>query len=242
MVAFDRWALEKFRRFGRKLLRAYDDYEYHTVFHSLYNFFTVQLSAYYLDVLKDRLYCSAEKSTLRRSAQTVLFEILRSTLILVAPILPFTTEEAWEVMPDHQGKKESVHLNLFPDLDKERMESAEFKEWEDLGLMRDRVLKEMEVAREAKAIGNSLEAAVKLKVPPAQFDLLTKHAGDLAALFIVSHVDVELKKEDEIEIFVSKAAGGKCERCWNISTSVGQDADHPEFCKRCEAVLEEMGL
>ena len=161
---------------------------------------------------------------------------------MVAPILPFTTEEAWEIMPGFEGKTPSVHLNLFPRLDKERMEALEFQEWEELGQIREHVLKEMELAREAKTIGNSLEAALTLTVPRSWSGLLDKYKKDLATLFIVSSVDIIFHDKEDLEISVAKASGGKCERCWNISDYVGKGKDYKEFCLRCEDVVKEMGL
>jgi isoleucyl-tRNA synthetase len=140
MMLLDRWILEKATHIGQRILKGYQDYEYHIVFHTIYNFFTVELSSFYLDVLKDRLYCSGKKSLLRRSAQTALFELLKTSLIWMAPILPFTTEEAWETMPEKKGKQESVHLELFPDMEEQWLEPELFREWEKLVVVREKVL------------------------------------------------------------------------------------------------------
>jgi isoleucyl-tRNA synthetase len=240
MVPFDRWILEECSELGKKVLKAYEAYEYHLIYHQMYNFFTVDLSAYYLDVLKDRLYCSGKNSLLRKSAQTALFELLKATLILAAPLLPFTTEEAWEAMPSFQGKEESVHLELFPSFDKEWMSSRPFKEWKELKGVRESVLKELEIARESKLIGNSLEAQVRLKVPPNLQDILEKYAAELASLFIVSSVEFESHSGTELGIKVSKAEGDKCQRCWSYSSYVGTCEAFPVFCERCENVVKEM--
>jgi isoleucyl-tRNA synthetase len=240
LIPFDRWILEKFARLGKKITRAYDDYEYHTVLHSLYNFFTVELSSFYLDVLKDRLYCSGKKSLLRKSAQTALFQLLRNTLILMAPILPFTAEEAWEAMPAFKGKQESVHLEIFPSFEEKWIDPHSYQEWEDLMLVRDDVLKKLELAREGKVIGNSLEARITLKVPSSQEELLNKRKKDLASFFIVSSVVLESFSGKELEVVVDKALGEKCLRCWNYSTHVGRSSDYPHFCKRCEDVVESL--
>ncbi len=242
MLPFDRWILEECSQLGRKILKAYEEYEYHLIYHRMYNFFTVDLSAYYLDVLKDRLYCSGKHSLLRKSAQTALFELLKTTLILAAPLLPFTTEEAWEAMPSFKGKEESIHLELFPSFDKEWLSSGPFKEWKDLKGVRDRVLKELEVARESKLIGNSLEAKVTLKVPPDLKERLDIYTGELESLFIVSSVEIESQAGAALEINVSKASGKKCQRCWNYSPYVGTCQEFPVFCQRCEDVVKEMNL
>ena len=242
MHPFDRWALEKCARLGRKMRKAYEEFEYHVVFHTVYNLFTVELSAYYLDVLKDRLYCSGNKSGLRRSAQTALFHILRDTLSLMAPILPFTTEEAWEAMPDYDGKSESVHLELFPDFSEVWLEEGTFQEWEALGAMREAVLKELEKAREDKLIGNSLEAAITIRAPEAKRALLEKHRAELPALFIVSAVELGEPGGEEIEVGVERVSSRKCLRCWNYSDHVGISESYPDFCGRCEDVVGDMDL
>ncbi len=240
MLPFDRWILEECSQLGKKILKAYEEYEYHLIYHGIYNFFTVDLSAYYLDVLKDRLYCSGKISLLRKSAQTALFELLKTTLILVAPLLPFTTEEAWEAMPSFSGKEESVHLELFPSFEKEWLRAELFQEWKELKGVRESVLKELEVARESKLIGNSLEAKVTLKVPPGLQEILDKYAEALASLFIVSAVMLEPHSGTEMDIKVSKAGGEKCQRCWNYSPYVGTCKEFPVFCKRCKDVVKEM--
>jgi len=238
MLPLDRFVLERFTRVGRRILQAYDKYEYHVVFHALYNFFTVDLSAFYLDVLKDRLYCSGKKSVLRRSAQTALFHLLRYSLALMAPILPFTTEEAWVAMPGFKDKEESVHLERFPAFDEAWLEPDSYTEWEDLVEVREKVLKELEKAREEKRIGNSLEAAIILGTSGEQKDQLERHLADLPSLFIVSEVKLQASSGSELEVSVARAAGDKCIRCWNYSPSVGRSEKHPRFCRRCEEVVE----
>lgn len=240
MLFLDRWILEKSVRIGKRIMKAYEDYEYHIVFHTLYNFFSVELSSFYMDVLKDRLYCSGKKSLLRKSAQTALFELLRTSLLWMAPILPFTTEEAWEAMPDFDEKTESVHLDMFPSEQGKWLDPEFFKEGEDLILVREKVLKELENSREEKMIGNSLQASVILKIPASEEPLLKKYEEMLPSLFIVSEVVLQPRSGKELEIVVSKAPGRKCTRCWNISTYVGQSADYPDFCQRCEEVVGQM--
>ncbi|HCS49345.1 MAG TPA: isoleucine--tRNA ligase, partial [Candidatus Aminicenantes bacterium] len=235
LLLLDRWALQKTAEVGRRILKAYEEYEYHTVFHSIYSYFTVELSAFYLDVLKDRLYCSAKGSLLRKSAQTALFEILRTTLILMAPVLPFTTEEAWESLPPFDGKEDSIHLECFPSLEGHWLNEEVGREMDRLIALREAVLKELEKAREEKLIGNSLEAQVDLSVPPPEQALVRKYEGDLAALFIVSSVVSEPAPEFAVHVF--RAPGAKCQRCWNYSLQVGQSRDYPELCRRCEDVV-----
>lgn len=240
MELLDRWILEKSAQMRQRILKSYEKFEYHIIFHTMYNFVTVDLSSFYLDVLKDRLYCSGKKSVLRRSAQTALFELIRTSLILMAPILPFTTEEAWNVMPGFKMKEESVHLELFPSLREKWIDPEMFKEVENLVLVREKVLKELELARENKVIGNSLEARVVLKVPAGQEDLLKKHEALLPSMFIVSEVNLHTHPDPELKAVVSKAPGRKCIRCWNFSAYIGQSPSYPEFCKRCEDVVSQI--
>jgi len=240
MKLMDRWILEKGYELGRKVLKAYENYEYHVIFHAIYNFFTVELSAFYLDVLKDRLYCSGKTSLLRKSAQTAIFQLLKSTLVLMAPILPFTTEEAWEVMPQFKGKEESIHLELFPSFKEKWLEPDLFNQWKSLISVRDEVLKKLEKAREEKFIGNSLEASITLKVPSSKENLLKKYEKKLPSLFIVSAVTIATSSDEELEVKVAKAPGEKCQRCWNFSPYVGKSSQYPHFCKRCEEVVRDM--
>lgn len=240
MKPFDAWIMEKCARLNRKIIQAYKNFEYHVVFHSMYNFFTVTLSSYYLDVLKDRLYCSAPDSDLRRSAQTALFQLLRTTLILMSPVLPFTTEEAWETLPEHKNKSESVHLEKFVEFDNEWMEENKFKKWEHLAEIREIVLKSLEQAREAKIIGNSLEAKVKLNASGADYSLLNEDKDELPALFIVSEVELAEQEKGEVSAEITRVQWDKCQRCWNYSSSVGKSREYPEFCTRCERVVKEL--
>jgi isoleucyl-tRNA synthetase len=238
MEPFDRWALDRSDTVIRRILEAYDDYEFHAVFHAAYQFFTVDLSAFYLDTLKDRLYCSGNGSRPRRSAQTALFRILNDSLRLLAPLLPFTTEEAWEALPAFAGKEDSIHMAFFPEPEHPRLSEEEQKKWDGLLDLREQILKELEKAREAKLIGNALEARIVLRVPAARAGELQAEAEQLAILCIVSEVAVESSSEPDLGIRVEKAVGEKCKRCWNFSPSVGASAAHPDLCHRCEDVLE----
>jgi len=240
MEDFDRWILEKTSRVGKKILKAYDEFEFHAVFHSLYSLFTVDLSSLYLDVIKDRLYCSAEKSPLRKSAQTALFYILKWSLQLMAPLLPFTAEEAWDATPHFKEKTESIHLERFPSFEERWMDEGTFQEWEGLLDIREKVLKELEKSREEKLIGNSLEACVTLLIPDSLREFIEKYEKELAPLFIVSSVNLIPNSGTSLEVKVTKAPGEKCERCWNYSPYVGKSREYPHFCRRCEEVVKEL--
>jgi isoleucyl-tRNA synthetase len=239
MELFDRWILERFRLVGRRIVKAYDDYEYHVVFHTISHFFTVDLSATYLDVIKDRLYCSPAGSNLRKSAQTALFRMLRETLSLMAPILPFTCDEAWNALPDFRDRSNSVHLELFSDFQSACLEDEAFGEWQALNELREKVLKELESARESKLIGNSLEAVVTLKAPAGIRGLLERNLDQLASLLIVSTVDIE-ETSGELGISIARAPWEKCRRCWNYSKSVGESAEQPRLCERCRDAIREL--
>ncbi len=240
LLPLDRWVLERSEALRRRCLQAYGEYEFHAVFHAMLDFLTVDLSAFYLDVTKDRVYCSAPNSPLRRSAQTAMFLILRDSLLLMAPVLSFTADEAWAYLPEHAGKEESVHLGLFPLQDRTWLgpKSGLMEEMEKLLEVRERVLKQLEKAREAKAIGNSLEAKVVVRASGQQRELLERYRDLLAELFIVSGVELDANQTGELEVVVAKAPGAKCERCWNYSTSVGRSAACPTFCARCEDVVK----
>ena len=239
LIGLDRWMLHRAEEVGRRIRGAYGEYEYHTVLHTLLDFFTVDLSAFYLDVVKDRVYCSAAKSVLRRSAQTAMFEVLRASLLLAAPILSFTADEVWALMPTYPGKEESVHLGEFP---KERdwLGSHGQGFTDDMtGLLavREKVLKALEKARADGLVGNSLEARVTLTSAGPEAALLARAESELPALFIVSAVVLEKGSAEGLEVAVDRAPGAKCERCWNYSTFVGRSPQHPTLCERCDAVV-----
>jgi isoleucyl-tRNA synthetase len=241
LLDLDRWILHRFEEVRARVVEAYENYEFHPVLHTVLDFFTVDLSACYLDVVKDRVYCSAKASPERRSAQTAMFAILRDSLLLMAPIVSFTADEAWAHVPAFEGKDASVHMGEFPGRrDWLGARRAGFVEdMEKLLGVREKVLKELEKARESKLIGNSLEARVVLKAPAAEAAFLGSREGGLASLFIVSAVAVERSAGESLEVEVGKAPGGKCERCWNYSTTVGTSAARPGFCARCEKAVEE---
>ncbi len=241
LLPLDRWALGKTAEVGRRVLQAYRDYEFHIVFHALSDLFSVELSSLYLDIIKDRAYCSGKHSLERRSAQTALYLILRSTLLILAPILPFTTEDAWTMMPSSGGKADSVHLEDFPAFEEEWIEPQEAHDMERVFEVRERVLKDLEKAREDKRLGQALEARIVLRAPEALRGPLEKFQADLPALFIVSAVGLEFHSGPDLEVLVEKAPGEKCRRCWNYSTEVGKSDDFPHLCRRCRDVLKEQG-
>jgi len=237
----DRWALMRFNQLIRRVRTAYTNYEFHTVYHSVTNFCITDMSAVYLDILKDRLYCSALRSPERRGAQSTLWLILKGLLELIAPILTFTADEAWKFLPGE--KSESVHLSCFPEEHAAYEDLALADRWEQLLAVRDRVLKQLEIERVGKVIGNSLEAAVCIKAPEKLYALLAQYRDMLADIFIVSRVHLEhgvadtgKSFEQQIEsacIEVLRADGSKCQRCWKYYTPGDED-----ICSRCSTVLQ----
>jgi len=247
MLEIDRWALARKEQLVRKCLKGYEDYQFHQVYSALYNFCTVDMSAFYLDILKDRLYTSATHSLERRSAQTALWEILDTFIRLIAPILSFTSEEVYRAMYEGfpSGTPEpSVHLLQFPKPKSVSDEDYLLSEWEKLRIVREAVLKSLEEVRQKGTIGNSLEAKVIIGAAGEPLDLLRRHEQDLRYIFIVSQVVVEDDPgaKEGVRIQVLRADGQKCERCWNYSVAVGKDSARPSLCERCVEATSLMGL
>jgi len=238
MEEIDRWALAELDQVTGKVLSAYKSFEFHLVYHALYNFATVTLSARYFDIIKDRLYTFAPRNKARRSAQTALFAIADALARMLGPILVFTADEVWENLPGRSEAQPSVHMSLFPEAG-EVDHSDLLADWGGLFEVRDQVLRALEEARVAKEIGSSLEAKVTLTATGNTMRLLRSHESELRYIFIVSQV--ELREGEELKISVSHADGEKCERCWNYSTRVGEFLKFPTVCERCAAALDEMG-
>jgi isoleucyl-tRNA synthetase len=250
MPELDRFALHKCQTIIDKTLKAYDRYEYHIIYHALHNYCTLDLSAFYLDILKDRLYTAPPKSKARKSAQTVMFYLLDALVRLMAPLLPFTAEEIWAHMPEYSDKLTSVHLTLLPAVKSQWQDVQLAQKWETLLKVRAATTKALEAARAKKIIGHPLDASVTLSVQEDLYAALEPYAEELRFIFIVSQVSL-LKNETLDDSFVSEnveglsikietAAGEKCERCWVYETSVGSDSSRPSICERCQKALSEM--
>ncbi|HVF92248.1 MAG TPA: isoleucine--tRNA ligase [Blastocatellia bacterium] len=237
MWEIDRWAIAATNKMAREVIEGYRRFEYHTVYHLLYNYVTVTLSATYFDILKDRLYTFAPKSAGRRSAQTAIFDIVNKLATLVAPILAFTADEIWENIP---GKREpSVHMAEFPSEETLGVDAELLDRWRRLSDVRSLVQKSLEEYRNRKEIGASLEAKVVLRGGGEVLELLRQYRDQLPAIFIVSEVELEEGVEGGLEIEVRRAAGAKCERCWNWSETVGKDDRYPTLDERCVRQVEE---
>jgi isoleucyl-tRNA synthetase len=243
MAEMDRWILHRLQEVIRRVREAYEQYQFHVVYYILYNFCTVDLSALYLDVLKDRLYTSKAASLSRRSAQTAVMEVLEAMVRLLAPILTFTAEEVWLALPAYPGKAESVHLTQFPEVNGALLQPELAEKWKTLIAVKGEAAKAIETARQNKVLGHSLDAAVAVAAPEKLRPLLETHMEDLRALLIVSDLCVvdeqgigEAYRSAEIPgllVGVSRAKGAKCNRCWNYSGTVGANAEHPTLCARC---------
>jgi isoleucyl-tRNA synthetase len=243
MEEVDRWALAELDAVLGKVREAYRIYEFHTVYHTLYNFATVTLSARYFDIIKDRLYTFAPRNPARRSAQTTLHKIAESLALMLAPILAFTADEIWENLPPEDTVKRaaSVHLGTFPEADRQT-DPAVLSEWERIFEIREEVLRALEESRTAKLIGSSLEARVEISAAGSAYELLQQYKDQLRYVFIVSEVELIPSEEGAsgVLIKIRPAAGEKCERCWNYSTRVGDSSRYPSVCERCVAALEEI--
>jgi len=241
LLAIDRFILHRLQQLVERVRTAYETYEFHALYHGLHNFCAVDLSAFYLDVLKDRVYTSAPGSHLRRSAQTAMHEILVSLVKLMAPVLSFTADEVWRNVP-LPDRPLSVHLAEFPAVRAELLDDRLAQDWERLLAVRDEVLRHLEVARKEKRIGSPQEAAVALAVPQGDFDFLAAHQADLETVCIVSRLTVRRADSPEagqaMGVRVERAPGAKCPRCWNYRDHATTSAAHPDLCERCAAVLE----
>ncbi|GAB6184295.1 isoleucine--tRNA ligase [Thermodesulfovibrio hydrogeniphilus] len=237
LLEIDRWAMMKLQKLIKKVRRAYEEFEFHQVFHAVHNFCVTDMSAFYLDILKDRLYTFKKNSPERMAAQWVLYNIAESLIKLIAPILSFTAEEAWQHLP--YKKAESVFLSEMPEIKEDYIDGELEKRWEKLIEIRDEVNKALEVKRQEKFIGNSLEAKIILNVNEVLNEFLKPYLDFLPTLFIVSQTEVKVADvgEKEFTVEVEKAEGQKCQRCWNYSPMVG-NLEISDVCPRCYHVLK----
>jgi isoleucyl-tRNA synthetase len=241
MTPIDRYALHNLQGLIETARKAYDSYEFHIIYHALFNFCTLDLSAFYLDILKDRLYTCPMDDPARRSAQTALYQIADNLARLMAPIMVFTAEEIWGYLPSGKAK-ESIHLSSLPEVDEKLRDDALAEQWQAIKLVRSEVTKAMETARSEKVIGHSLDASVVVALDDKLFTLVAPYEDDLRSIFIVSEAKLQHGNLDDgvsssdvqgIVVKVIPASGKKCERCWVYDLSVGLQPDHPTICNRC---------
>lgn len=248
MLPMDKWIITRLNALSKAVKKAYEDYEYHIVYHAVYNFCVVELSNIYLDVIKDRLYCDSVNGLSRKSAQTAIYMILDTLTRLLAPILAFTADEIWSAMP--HAKDDDTRNVLFNVANAEYTEyeltADEMAAWDKLVAVRDDINPFLEEARAAKLIGKPLEAKVVISCDDAEYEFLADKGEDLEALLIVSEVEVnkgtdggKCERYEGIFVKVEKAEGEKCERCWKYGHGTGSHGEHSTLCSRCASVVTE---
>ena len=242
LLEIDKWALTRLNKLIKDCTKAYDEYEFHNAYQAINQFCVNDMSTFYLDIIKDRLYTSKADSLERRSAQTAMYEILDALVKILAPMTCYTAEEIWQAMPHRDGENvESVMLTSYPEYN-HKYENPELEaRWNKIIALKEEVSKKLEEARMEKVIGHSLNAKVTLYATEDKYEQLLKDADLLTSVFIVSKVEVDNNKREEdgeIGIKVEVADGEKCERCWMYSETVGKNHDHPTLCKRCVDNLE----
>ena len=252
MEELDRWALLRMEQVKETVLKAYDDYEFHVMYHAVHNFCTVDLSAIYLDILKDRLYTEKADSKLRRSAQTAMYEILTTLVRLVAPVLCFTSEEVWQALPNKEEREWSVHMSDMPKVNEAYLDKALDEKWKKRLVVRSVAMKALEEARQAKVIGHPLDAEVTVYADGEAYDIVKAMEKELADFLLVSQTHIvsgtatapenaASNEEGTVKASVAVCTLAKCERCWKRSADVDADPKHPGVCARCAHVLTEMG-
>lgn len=252
MEELDRWALLRMEQVKETVLKAYDDYEFHVMYHAVHNFCTVDLSAIYLDILKDRLYTEKADSKLRRSAQTAMYEILTTLVRLVAPVLCFTSEEVWQALPNKEEREWSVHMSDMPKVNEAYLDKALDEKWKKRLAVRSVAMKALEETRQAKVIGHPLDAEVTVYADGEAYDIVKAMEKELADFLLVSQTHIvsgtaaapenaASNEEGTVKASVAVCTLAKCERCWKRSADVDADPKHPGVCARCAHVLTEMG-
>ncbi len=248
LMPMDKWALDKLNKLIDKARDAYENFEFHQIYHSVRKFCVVDMSNFYFDVLKDRLYVEAADSLLRRAAQTTIYYILNVITRLLAPILAFTAEEIWEHVPHAKGDDVgSVLFNPMPEKLDINVSEGFVETWDKIEQLREAVQKALEMAREAKTIGSSLEACVVLHCDGELYDFVESMGDKLKEIFIVSQVKLENTGEGEyvaenmpgLSVTIACAEGKKCERCWTFSTTVGENVNSENVCSRCVSILSK---
>ena len=250
MEPIDQYILRQAFALAKDVRAYYEEFAFHKIYHRVNHFCVVDLSAFYFDVIKDRLYTYAPNSPGRRSAQTAVWRICEAMTRLMAPILTFTSEEVWQHLPMLAARPESVHLALFPsagdllgDASVPQEDAQQAQDWTTLLAVREQALKALEEERNSKRIGKSLEAQLTITAADPAYSMLARYQDQLRYLFIVSAVNLLRGAGNGtggVHVDVKKADGAKCERCWNYSTHVGEDAKYPTVCERCSAVLKEL--
>jgi isoleucyl-tRNA synthetase len=248
--ALDQYMLRQTWALARDVRNWYEEFAFHRIYHRVNHFCVVDLSAFYFDIIKDRLYTYAPNSLGRRSAQTAVWRISEAMVRLLAPILSFTCEEVWQHLPKMPDRVPSVHLAEFPTAadvfgpaEIPQEDSQQQQDWTTLLAVREQAMKALEEERNSKRIGKSLEAQLTITAADPAYTVLARYQDQLRYLFIVSAVKLVSGAGNgagSVQVEVRKADGAKCERCWNYSTHVGDDKTYPTVCERCSAVLKEI--
>lgn len=240
LTELDKWALMRLDSLIDKVNEGYNAFDFHIAFHAIHNFCVTDMSNFYLDIIKDRLYCEKEDSEVRRADQTAMYRILSAVARLAAPIISFTAEEIWTYMPHTStDDKESIFLNQMPEKSGIEFSDEFVSKWEFIYSTRETVNKVLEEKRNEKLIGKSLEANIIIHCGESLYEKYNALTEELKDILIVSGVSASKDGNDEVpEIEVIKAEGEKCERCWSYSNTVGSDSEHPTLCARCAAVVK----
>jgi isoleucyl-tRNA synthetase len=246
MEELDQYALMRLQQLKKYVKDAYDAYDFHLVYHAIHEFCTVDMSAFYLDIIKDRLYTSRPDDPKRRSAQTAMYEILYDLMVMLAPILSFTMEEVYQQMKKPEGAPVSVMLLEWPQMHEEYLDKDELQKWDNFLKIRGEITKILENARRDKKIGNSLDAKVDIYAEGEALEVLRRVEKNLPTLLIVSQAVLhegleggEKTARQDLAVAVSPAEGHKCERCWTYDVTVGDDPEYPTLCHRCVEVLKK---
>ncbi|MGI6091382.1 MAG: isoleucine--tRNA ligase [Veillonellaceae bacterium] len=251
LLEIDKWALLRLEQVREKATTAYENYEFHSLYHTIHNFCAVDLSSIYLDILKDRIYTATPDSLERRAAQTTMYQILNTLVVLLAPVLTFTAEEVWQYMPKTTNMPESVQLAEWPASNKEALNVQLEEKWNRILSIRGEITKVLENSRRNKVIGHSLDASVTIFAEGDEYRDLKAVEADLPNILIVSSAilieglakaptDTYCSEDVKIAVTVTPAQGQKCERCWIYSDTVGHDTEHQALCKRCADVVKSL--
>lgn len=246
MEELDRWALMHTQLLKEKVTEAYENYDFHVLYHAIHNFCTIEMSSFYMDIIKDRLYTSKKDSIQRRSAQTAMYEIMMDLVVMLAPVLSYSMEEVWQFMKKPANSPMSVQMVEWPEVKKEYLDKELEEKWDKFIELRGEVTKVLEGARRAKTIGHSLDAKIELHATGEALEILESVKTNINRLFIVSQATivegleggVEDTSREDLKVTVMLAEGVKCERCWTYTNDVGLDSEHPTICKRCSEALK----
>ena len=242
LLEIDKWALLRLNKMVKECTESYDKYDFHAAYHAINQFCVTDMSNFYLDIIKDRLYTYKANSKERRAAQYTMYQILSALVRILAPMTCFTAEEIWKYMPHTKTENtESVMLDFYPEVNKEWDNPELAEKWEKVMYYKELVAKKLEEARTEKVIGHSLNAKVTLYAKPEEYAFLQENKDILMTVFIISDLQIEKdnrKEGDKVGVKVEMAEGEKCERCWMYSTTVGEDKENPTICHRCSQNLK----